>query len=63
MPLRSRHQTHPAGATTNSEAGITGLRALYPVIEAMETHDLPLLVHGEVTDEHCDIFDREKGLY
>ena len=52
---------YPAGATTNSEAGITGLRALYPVIEAMETHDLPLLVHGEVTDEHCDIFDREKA--
>ena len=52
---------YPAGATTNSAAGVTALKALYPVIEAMEKHDLPLLIHGEVTDADCDIFDREKA--
>ena len=41
---------YPAGATTNSDAGVTGIEALYPVFEAMERHDLPLLIHGEVTD-------------
>ena len=41
MPYVHGIKLYPAGATTNSEAGITGLRALYPVIEAMETHDLP----------------------
>ena len=52
---------YPAGATTNSAAGVTALKALYPVIEAMQKHDLPLLIHGEVTDADCDIFDREKA--
>jgi dihydroorotase len=52
---------YPAGATTNSDAGVTALEALYPVIEAMQTHDVPLLIHGEVTDPNCDIFDREKA--
>ena len=52
---------YPAGATTNSDAGVTGIEALYPVFEAMERHDLPLLIHGEVTDHHVDIFDREKA--
>lgn len=52
---------YPAGATTNSDAGVTALHSLYPVFEAMERHDLPLLVHGEVTDSHVDIFDREKA--
>lgn len=52
---------YPAGATTNSDAGVTGLEALYPVIEAMQAHDLPLLIHGEVTDHSVDIFDREKA--
>ena len=52
---------YPAGATTNSEAGVTGIKALYTVFEAMERHDLPLLIHGEVTDHHVDIFDREKA--
>jgi dihydroorotase len=51
---------YPAGATTNSEAGVQQLEALYPLLEAMEHHDLPLLVHGEVTDPAIDIFDREK---
>jgi len=51
---------YPAGATTNSEAGVADLEALYPTLAAMEDHDLPLLVHGEVTDADIDIFDREK---
>ena len=52
---------YPAGATTNSAAGVNELSALYPVLAAMERHDLPLLVHGEVTDSNIDIFDREKA--
>ncbi|MGZ8194076.1 MAG: dihydroorotase [Methylosarcina sp.] len=51
---------YPAGATTNSDAGIADIRTAYPLFEAMEKHDLPLLIHGEVTDEQCDIFDRER---
>ena len=51
---------YPAGATTNSAAGVSDLSALYPTLEAMERHDLPLLIHGEVTDSEIDIFDREK---
>ena len=52
---------YPAGATTNSDAGVTSLDDIYPVLEAMEKHGLPLLVHGEVTDAEIDIFDREKA--
>ncbi|QIB64840.1 dihydroorotase [Kineobactrum salinum] len=51
---------YPAGATTNSEAGVADLEQLFPTLAAMETADLPLLVHGEVTDPAVDIFDREK---
>ena len=51
---------YPAGATTNSDAGVAELDGLFPVLAAMEEADLPLLVHGEVTDHHIDIFDREK---
>jgi dihydroorotase len=51
---------YPAGATTNSDAGVSQLDALYPVIGAMEEHDVPLLIHGEVTDHQVDIFDRER---
>jgi len=51
---------YPAGATTNSEAGVTHLRKLWPVLEAMQTHQLPLLMHGEVTASSIDVFDREK---
>ena len=51
---------YPAGATTNSDAGVTGIEALYPVFEAMERHDLPLLIHGEVTDHHVDILIARK---
>lgn len=50
---------YPAGATTNSASGVNSLEALYPVLAVMEEVDLPLLVHGEVTDSDIDIFDRE----
>ncbi len=52
---------YPAGATTNSDAGVANLDSLYPVLAAMEAEDLPLLIHGEVTDHDIDIFDREKA--
>jgi len=51
---------YPAGATTNSDAGVTSLESLFPTFEAMQLHDLPLLIHGEVTDADIDIFDRER---
>lgn len=51
---------YPAGATTNSDSGVNDLKAIYPILEAMEKYDIPLLIHGEVTDNDCDIFDREK---
>jgi len=51
---------YPAGATTNSDSGVTRLSRVFPVLEAMQDYDLPLLVHGEVTDPAVDIFDREK---
>ncbi|MDO6564329.1 dihydroorotase [Amphritea sp. 1_MG-2023] len=51
---------YPAGATTNSAAAVTDLEAMYPVFEVMATQGMPLLIHGEVTDHHIDIFDREK---
>ncbi len=51
---------YPAGATTNSDAGVTDIRKCYPVFEAMQDICMPLLVHGEVTDPAVDIFDREK---
>jgi dihydroorotase len=51
---------YPAGATTNSDAGVAELEALYPTLTVMQEAGLPLLVHGEVTDTEIDIFDREK---
>lgn len=51
---------YPAGATTNSDAGVANIKAIYPLFAAMEQVDIPLLIHGEVTDENCDIFDRER---
>ncbi len=51
---------YPAGATTNSEAGVATLAAMYRVFETMQEVDLPLLVHGEVTDAKVDVFDRER---
>ena len=50
---------YPAGATTNSDAGVTDLRKTYRTLEAMQREGLLLLVHGEVTDPDIDIFDRE----
>ncbi|MEY2341732.1 dihydroorotase [Acidithiobacillus sp. IBUN Pt1247-S3] len=50
---------YPAGATTNSENGVRDLKKVYPVLAAMEHWDLPLLLHGEVTDPVVDVFDRE----
>ncbi len=50
---------YPAGATTNSQSGVTSIDKVFPVLEAMQKLDMPLLVHGEVTDENVDIFDRE----
>ena len=51
---------YPAGATTNSANGVTDLQHIHPVLAAMQEHDLPLLIHGEVTDSAIDVFDREK---
>ena len=50
---------YPAGATTNSDSGVTDIRRVYPVLEAMAEQGMPLLVHGEVTDPAVDVFDRE----
>jgi dihydroorotase len=50
---------YPAGATTNSDSGVTSVNRIMPVFEAMAEHGLVLQVHGEVTDPHVDIFDRE----
>jgi dihydroorotase len=51
---------YPAGATTHSDAGVTDIAKCRGVLEAMEKHDMPLLVHGEVTDPEVDVFDRER---
>jgi dihydroorotase len=63
---RSRESGHivacklyPAGATTNSDSGVTAINQIYPVLEAMQAQGLPLLIHGEVTDPDVDVFDRE----
>lgn len=50
---------YPAGATTNSDHGVTDLRKIYPTLAAMQREGLILLVHGEVTDPAVDLFDRE----
>ena len=51
---------YPAGATTNSDAGVTDIRKCYPVLEVMQQESFPLLIHAEVTDSEVDIFDREQ---
>ena len=51
---------YPAGATTNSDSGVTDITKCYPTLAAMERHGMPLLVHAEVTDAEVDVFDREK---
>ena len=50
---------YPAGATTHSDSGVRQIANCHDALEAMQAHDLPLLVHGEVTDAHVDVFDRE----
>ena len=50
---------YPAGATTNSDHGVTDIRKIYPTLQAMQREGLILLVHGEVTDPAIDLFDRE----
>lgn len=50
---------YPAGATTNSEHGVTSIPNISPILAKMQELSVPLLVHGEVTDAHIDIFDRE----
>ena len=60
-PLVHACKLYPAGATTNSAHGVTDLKKIYPVLEAMQKHGIPLLVHGEVTAADIDIFDREKA--
>ncbi len=52
---------YPAGATTNSDAGVTRIENAFGALEAMQKHDLPLLVHGESTSQDVDIFDRERS--
>ena len=51
---------YPAGVTTNSAAGVNDIKSIYPLFQSMETHDIPLLIHGEVADQQIDIFDRER---
>ncbi|MFD2367144.1 dihydroorotase [Pseudoduganella sp. GCM10020061] len=50
---------YPAGATTNSDAGVTDLSRCYKTLEVMQELDMPFLLHGEVTDNDIDLFDRE----
>lgn len=51
---------YPAGATTNSDSGVTSFDACQRALDAMQKHGMPLLVHAEVTDADVDVFDREK---
>jgi len=51
---------YPANATTNSAAGVSDIKLIYPVLEVMQRIGMPLLVHGEVVSPDIDIFDREK---
>ncbi len=50
---------YPAGATTNSDSGVSDIEKCMPALAAMERHGVPLLIHGEVTDADIDLFDRE----
>ena len=50
---------YPAGATTNSDSGVTDIHRVGDALEAMHEADMPLLLHGEVTDPGIDVFDRE----
>jgi dihydroorotase len=59
-PLVQAFKLYPAGATTHSDQGVTDLEAMSSVFAAMQKYDVPLLIHGEVTDADIDIFDRER---
>jgi dihydroorotase len=63
LAKRSGHvhgvKLYPAGATTNSDSGVTRISRCFHALEKMEEQGLPLLVHGEVTDPEVDVFDRE----
>ncbi len=59
-PYIHAYKLYPAGATTNSASGVTSLPDLMPTLEALAESQLPLLVHGEVTDPAVDVFDREE---
>ena len=52
---------YPAGATTNSDAGVTRMERVFPALEAMQKNELPLLVHGEIVGSAVDVFDRERA--
>lgn len=58
-PITYAFKLYPAGATTNSDAGVTNLRYLWDAIDEMQRANIPLLIHGEVTEPDVDIFDRE----
>ena len=65
VKAKASHMVHgvklyPAGATTNSDSGVTSIGACSQALQAMEKHGLPLLIHAEVTDGDVDVFDREK---
>ena len=53
------YKLYPAGATTNSDSGVTDLTKLHDTLKVMEELGVPLMVHGEVTDAEVDVFDRE----
>ena len=59
--LLSGVKLYPAGATTNSDSGVSDIEKVFPIFETMEKLGLPLLIHGEVVDSDIDIFDREKA--
>ncbi len=52
---------YPAGATTNSSMGVSDVKNIYPILEAIQQHDLVLCIHGEIASDQIDIFDREKS--
>ena len=54
-----RQKLYPAGATTNSDSGVTNIKKIYPALEAMQKTGMVLAIHGEVTHSDVDIFDRE----
>ena len=51
---------YPLGATTNSSKGIKKFKEIYPILDILSEHEIPLLIHGEVNDKNVDVFDREK---